>query len=86
MKPMELANRIAAWKIEEKAIDSMLRALGPKIIYEANKKKSLREIGHECDISATYLSSVLNKKTVISPGAFVNLAKRYAEEGCVNGS
>ena len=75
----EFANRVAAYIDEGVAIRAGLAVNGPRYLSVAMNNLSLREIARRIDRSPTYLSMVLNRKTVISPDAFVDLCELFTK-------
>ena len=71
-----LEERVTAWLAEKAAIQSDLALEAPIILESAMMTGlSLREIARQTKLSPTYLSQILNKKTVISSESFLVLAK-----------
>ena len=70
------ADRVADWLDEGQAVRKGLAHEGPKLMERLciTGAMSLREVGRRAELSPTYLSQVLNAKTIVSPEAFIRLA------------
>lgn len=72
---LTLANQIEALQKQWKRAKLALANEGLAVLRTLLKQYTLREIGRRTELSPTYLSQVKNGRQVISPDAFVKLAK-----------
>ena len=71
--------RVQDWLDDGDAIREDLRKEGPRLVKRLMKQDSLRSIAKKSNLSATYLSRVLNKLQTISPRSFLTLSKLEKE-------
>lgn len=65
--------RVQQLIVEHSDVKTQLRREGPRLIKKFCADDSLRELARQTGLSPTYLSSVKNKKSVISLVAFALL-------------
>lgn len=74
-------DRVVNWIDEGEVVRAGLAYEGPRLIRRLTRDISLRKVARRTGLSATYLSLVANGRAVISPKAFLKLAKRLNDVG-----
>lgn len=76
-----ITDRIRLFLGEQAFVKEVLPSEGKRIVEKALRTTgfSLRQLAGQCGLSATYLSHVRTGRVTISPGAYVELAKKAGE-------